>query len=131
MFEGVPMSNGDNETNVPEELAGGVVSRDDRRGMKRRRLGFTVVAMWLALAAGCATAPPAAERGGETYADALTPCEAPRPEVCTMHYDPVCGTQQGGGRKTYSNACFACSNSDVMGYSEGACADDGGQEMPQ
>jgi len=48
-----------------------------------------------------------------------------------MHYDPVCGALEGGGRKTYSNACVACSDSAVMIYSEGACADHAGQETPK
>jgi Kazal-type serine protease inhibitor-like protein len=29
------------------------------------------------------------------------------PEVCTQVYQPVCGTDPGGKRVTYSNACFA------------------------
>jgi len=29
------------------------------------------------------------------------------PEVCTDVYQPVCGTDAGGKRVTYSNACFA------------------------
>ena len=29
------------------------------------------------------------------------------PEICTELYQPVCGTDQNGMRKTYSNACFA------------------------
>ena len=61
----------------------------------------------------------------------FVPCQEPRPEACTMHYDPVCGDLEGGGRKTYSNACVACSDSAVMVYSEGACADHGGQETPK
>jgi hypothetical protein len=29
------------------------------------------------------------------------------PEICTEVYQPVCGTNPGGMRVTYSNACFA------------------------
>jgi hypothetical protein len=29
------------------------------------------------------------------------------PEICTEVYLPVCGTNPGGMRVTYSNACFA------------------------
>jgi hypothetical protein len=29
------------------------------------------------------------------------------PQVCTEIYQPVCGTNVGGMRVTYSNACFA------------------------
>jgi hypothetical protein len=31
----------------------------------------------------------------------------PPPEICTEVYQPVCGTDPNGMRKTYSNACFA------------------------
>jgi hypothetical protein len=33
--------------------------------------------------------------------------QAAPPEVCTQVYQPVCGTDPGGKRVTYSNACFA------------------------
>ena len=29
------------------------------------------------------------------------------PEICMELYQPVCGTDPNGMRKTYSNACFA------------------------
>jgi len=38
-----------------------------------------------------------------------------------MHYDPVCGTLAGGGSKTYSNACVACSDRKVSDYRPGSC----------
>ena len=91
--------------------------------MKRRRKVSIVIAIWLVSALGCAASPPSAKEGGG--ADELTPCEEPRPEMCTMHYDPVCGVRDDGGKKTYSNACVACSDSAVIGYTEGACATDG------
>ena len=53
--------------------------------------------------------------------DSITPCEEPRPEVCTADYVPVCGTHKDGTKKTYSNACSACSVPEVQGYSEDAC----------
>jgi len=71
-----------------------------------------------AIAAGCSTA--------ETKHD-LTLCTEPRPEVCTMDYQPVCGQRQLSGVerwKTYSNACTACADAAVVGYKEGACKPD-------
>ncbi len=47
--------------------------------------------------------------------DDLTPCTEPRPEVCTQEYNPVDAEHFDGTRKTYSNACTACSNKDVKG----------------
>ena len=51
----------------------------------------------------------------------LTACTDPRPEMCTMDYNPVCGMHADGSRKTYSNGCSACTNAAVVGWSAGAC----------
>lgn len=52
-------------------------------------------------------------------------CQDPRPEVCTMEYDPVCGKKSDGSYKTYSNGCTACSDPDVMSYCKGQCQSEG------
>ncbi len=51
----------------------------------------------------------------------LVACEEPRPQVCTMQFDPVCGLTDSNQYKTYSNACSACSDASVSGHSPGAC----------
>ena len=51
----------------------------------------------------------------------VTACAVPRPQACTMEYIPVCGHLYSGERKTYSNACAACSDSEVSGRHPGAC----------
>ncbi|RDH80654.1 MAG: hypothetical protein DIZ80_16610 [endosymbiont of Galathealinum brachiosum] len=51
----------------------------------------------------------------------LTQCESPRSQVCTRDYTPVCGFESDGNHKTFSNACTACSNENVISYDEGAC----------
>ena len=48
-------------------------------------------------------------------------CKTPRPEVCTMEYDPVCGERADNSQKTYSNGCRACSDQDVIRYRKGEC----------
>ena len=50
-----------------------------------------------------------------------TACQDPRPEVCTMEYRPVCGVSQDGSKKVYGNACGACGQAEVQGYSAGEC----------
>ncbi|WP_372798724.1 hypothetical protein [Litorivivens sp.] len=67
-------------------------------------------------------------------------CTSPRPEMCTREYRPVCGAIDTGIRcvtepcpsvdhKTFGNACDACSNKQVMYYSEGECpSEDKGDE---
>lgn len=60
-------------------------------------------------------------------------CKTPRPEVCTKEYRPVCASKDTGIRcittpcpseekVTYPNACSACADSKVHGYTpNGAC----------
>lgn len=50
-----------------------------------------------------------------------TICQDPRPQVCTMDYRPVCGTQKDGSVKTYSNGCGACADIEVISWVENAC----------
>lgn len=67
------------------------------------------------LLGGCASAPQ------QELAESMEQCPMPRPQVCTMQYDPVCGVFGNGERKQYSNGCSACSDSAVTGYRTGPC----------
>jgi tetratricopeptide (TPR) repeat protein len=49
------------------------------------------------------------------------PCASPRPQMCTMDYRPACGVRRDGSSKTYSNACNACADADVVTQGAGAC----------
>ncbi|WP_116367224.1 hypothetical protein [Parahaliea mediterranea] len=72
------------------------------------------------LFAACSAAPPPPPTAP---ADSLTgQCSEPRPQVCTMEYDPVCGELRGGGRTDYSSPCNACAHDEVVSYLKGACA---------
>lgn len=68
----------------------------------------------LALLAGCASepAPPAAP---------TNLCSSPRPQVCTMEYNPVCGELANGGRADYASACNACADEAVTRFEPGTC----------
>ncbi len=48
-------------------------------------------------------------------------CASSKPQVCTREYRPVCGFENDGNHKTFSNACTACSSSKVTSYCEGDC----------
>jgi len=48
-------------------------------------------------------------------------CTDPRPEICTMDYQPVCGVQADGTYRIYSNGCSACSDPKVIGHNNGEC----------
>ena len=59
-------------------------------------ISFVIVTFGLALAANAASRDRA-----------IVLAQGAPPQVCTEVYQPVCGTNQGGMRVTYSNACFA------------------------
>lgn len=62
-----------------------------------------------------------AELADESLPVAGGPCADPRPQMCTRDYRPACGQRKDGSRKTYGNACTACSNSEVVTQAAGAC----------
>lgn len=63
----------------------------------------------LLLMSACATTP-----------EGVT-CEAPRPQVCTMEYNPVCAQRSDGTQARYSSPCNACADDNVGSYIPGAC----------
>ena len=87
-----------------------------------RRIGsFSAAARGLAVPLlivslyACAGKAPIDAGAGEAL------CQDPRPEVCTMEYDPVCARLADGGNGTRSNACTACADAAVVSYRPGAC----------
>lgn len=61
------------------------------------------------------------ELADESLPVAGGPCADPRPQMCTQEYRPACGSRRNGGRRTYANACSACSDLDVLSQAAGAC----------
>jgi hypothetical protein len=59
--------------------------------------------------------------GTSSPKDGFINCGENRPEICTMEYVPVCAELDDGTRKTYSNACSACSDKDVVRYQINPC----------
>jgi len=83
----------------------------------------------MSVLAGCGASqppapPPPPEPAPVLEEDPLIQCPTPRPQVCTMEYNPVCAGLQGGGVSMYSSPCNACADDSVTGYTPGACADD-------
>lgn len=90
---------------------------------------FRLIALTISLTA-CAS--PNLLTENETKSE-LTLCPEQRPQVCTMDYRPVCATRNTGIRcvaapcpsteqKTYSNACSACADVEVLGHIPDECA---------
>lgn len=85
-----------------------------------------VLALLTGTVVACSTAPPtpAPPPGATVVSEPAGPtaCAPPRPEVCTMVYEPVCATlAEGLDRDTYSSPCNACADERVVAYEEGAC----------
>lgn len=89
-------------------------------------MGRPVAVILILLLAGCGTSqPPAATPPApEPGEDSLVQCSPPRPQVCTMEYNPVCAQRADGTASVYSSPCNACADDNVTGYLPGACADD-------
>jgi hypothetical protein len=66
----------------------------------------------------CATPGPDLAGPGE---EGRFICVEPRPEVCTMDYNPVCATHADGTSATYPNGCGACADAAVVSHRPGAC----------
>ena len=80
----------------------------------------SIITMLLPLSAFSGGSPPEEEINIDV--EELVICTEPRPQVCTMDYNPVCGQLQDCSFKTYSNGCGSCSDSAVVGYREGECS---------
>jgi hypothetical protein len=76
-------------------------------------------------------APPPADPPAQAKNEPVM-CKEPRPEVCTMIYQPVCATRDTGVRcirapcpseeqVTKSSSCNACSDPKVSSYVQGEC----------
>jgi hypothetical protein len=82
----------------------------------------------LVTATGYAAQPM--ESGRLAGEEEFIPCQESRPQLCTMQYDPVCGVLRTGETKTYSNACSACRDHAVSGYTDGTCGLYGSMQRP-
>ncbi len=77
-----------------------------------RFLGLTALTL---LISACASKPEPIER---------TLCEDPRPQVCTMEYNPVCALRISGQWATYSSPCNACADDKVFSFLPAACPEE-------
>jgi len=86
------------------------------RNFNDRIKSFCIVTVITLFQFSCGHTPP------DEFSDLkLTQCINPKPQICTREYRPVCGFEEDGNHKTYSNACTACASPDVISYCEGDC----------
>lgn len=85
----------------------------------RNTIAFLILISTL-IVAGCQANDPADRPSpGENQYIACTE-QLANADACTREYRPVCGFDDG---TTYPNACVACSEGGVEGYTMGACAE--------
>jgi hypothetical protein len=48
-------------------------------------------------------------------------CPEPRPQVCTMEYNPTCAVLADGSQQEYSSPCNACADDAVETVLTGPC----------
>ena len=76
---------------------------------------------WIVLMASLMVACGSSQSGpGRVPQERLHRCPDPRPEICTMDYNPVCAAI-GDEVQAFSNGCTACSDKKVKGFYLGAC----------
>lgn len=52
----------------------------------------------------------------------VTACGDDRPGACTREFRPVCGIGETGKKvQSFANACTACSDENILGYTHGEC----------
>jgi hypothetical protein len=73
-----------------------------------------ILFVFILLAAGVATA--------QQTIPAERPCTEPRPQICPMLYNPVCGATAQGAKKTYASGCEACADKAVISHVPGVCS---------
>lgn len=83
----------------------------------------TAWAIALLALAGCGTTGVQPAPAAPLVSNPITPCAEPRPELCTMQYDPACGSLVAGGFRTYASPCNACADPAVAGYQNGPCSE--------
>ncbi|MDO8862616.1 hypothetical protein Q6D67_12975 [Haliea sp. E1-2-M8] len=88
-------------------------------------MGRPLAVILILLLAGCGASQPSAPLPEpEPGVNPLVQCSSPRPQVCTMEYNPVCAQLADGTVSVYSSPCNACADDSVTGYLPGACADE-------
>lgn len=89
--------------------------------MRYRSTPWLLGCLVLLVASGCA-AQQADQPAARPAEPDLVVCKDPRPELCTMQYDPVCariGDGDAAEWKTYASGCSACSDAQVSAYRPG------------
>ena len=83
-----------------------------------------IITVWVSVPVFSGGTAPEENTQEPKNAGSLVLCPEPRPQICTREYRPVCAQMQDGTFKTYSTGCTSCSDPNVIGYRDGACAEE-------
>ena len=87
--------------------------------MRISRLLLFFLTLLSMLLAGCNASTPS--RDGAPAANGWQACDAERPKVCTMIYDPVCARRSTGKVADYASPCNACADVTVTAWRPETC----------
>ena len=84
------------------------------------RLSLFFLTLLPILLAGCNAIAPS-RQGGPSADSGWQSCDAERPKVCTMIYDPVCARRSSGEVADYASPCNACADVTVTAWHPETC----------
>ena len=88
--------------------------------MRISRLSRLFLALLPSLVLGCNALSPSRD-GGPVAGSDWQACDAERPKVCTMIYDPVCARRSTGEVADYASPCNACADVTVTAWHPETC----------
>ena len=88
--------------------------------MRISRLPLFFLTLLPILLAGCNALTPSRD-GGPPTGIGWQVCEAERPKVCTMIYNPVCARRSSGEVADYASPCNACADVTVTAWHPETC----------
>lgn len=88
--------------------------------MRISRLSRFFLALLPSLMLGCNALSPSRD-GGSVAGSDWQACDAERPKVCTMIYDPVCARRSTGEVADYASPCNACADVTVTAWHPETC----------
>ena len=88
--------------------------------MRISRLSLFFLTLLPISLAGCKALTPSRD-GGPSAGSSWQACEAERPKVCTMIYDPVCARRSTGEVADYASPCNACADVTVIAWHPETC----------